>query len=197
MKKKRKIKRSFIVITAVLLLLLICLPFLINAVMESASGFYKTNVIPVPYADLVNTYSQEYKVPSSVIYAVMKSESNFKPDAVSNAGAVGLMQIMPDTFLWLTKLSKADYAAQEIYEPQANLHLGVFYLSWLYERFNDWELVYAAYNAGHNRVKDWLENPEYSQNGKLTVIPIQETDKYVDKVTHYREQYQNYYPELD
>ncbi len=67
----------------------------------SALCIFKSSSIPLKYEESVKKYAGQYGVPPSVVYAVIKSESGFRPDAVSSAGAKGLMQIMPDTFSWL------------------------------------------------------------------------------------------------
>ncbi|MBQ9543979.1 MAG: lytic transglycosylase domain-containing protein [Clostridia bacterium] len=166
----------------------------------AAYGFfcwYKSSVIPLRYQEFVSKYSEEYKVPESVIYAVIKCESNFRADAVSTAGAKGLMQIMPETFSWLSTSSGVDYDLELISDPQANIHMGVYYLSWLRSRFGSWELVWAAYNAGHNRVRQWTEDPTLYANGKLVRIPIDETAKYVERVSNFRALYMKFYSGLE
>lgn len=199
MKRSKRNKHTYkiAVILFVILLFSIAAALLFDKVTVYLKEQYRDQVIPRPYSEIIDPLSLEYKVPRSVIYSIIKCESNFDENAVSKAGAVGLMQIMPDTFSWLNKLSKSNYTPEQITDPKANIHLGIYYLSWLYDRFNDWELVYAAYNAGHNRVKNWLENPDYSENGVLVDIPIKETKHYVSKVKNYREEYTKFYPELN
>ena len=163
---------------------------------EYLSSLYQDNVIPMAYEDLVFRYAEEYQVPPSLIYAVVKCESNFDPEAMSRAGAMGLMQLMPDTFSWLSKISGSHYDASQIKDPGANIHMGVYYLSWLYGRFESWDLCCAAYNAGQNRVKRWLEEGTlYSSDGSLQ-IPIRETAQYLERISHYRNQYLEHYNSL-
>ena len=82
----------------------------------------------------------------------------------------------------------------DFYTPEVNIDYGVWLLSYHYGLFGDWETVYAAYNAGPNAVKKWLENPEYSLDGKtLDKIPYEETSNYCEKVSKYREDYQRIY----
>ena len=159
-------------------------------------SFYKGSVVPKSYGELIEKYSDKYSVPSSYVYAVVKCESDFAPNAVSGAGAVGLMQIMPETFTWLCGLSGSDYTPDMIADPDANLDMGVFYLSWLKSRFSSWDTVFAAYNAGHNRVRNWMEDPTIFKDGKFVNIPIKETRDYVEKVNDYASRYKKTYPEL-
>ena len=185
--------RKKLTVIVVLLVLLAVAAFFLRG---HFSDLYRQQVIPLAYKDTVEQYSSEYQIPPSVIYAIMKCESDFEPQAVSHAGAIGLMQIMPDTFTWLNRRLGSPYAEEQIADPEANIHVGAYYLSWLYEQFEDWELVYAAYNAGHNRVKRWKnEGTLYSSDGNLQ-IPIRETKKYVERVSHYRRQYLEHYLEL-
>ena len=113
----------------------------------------------------------------------MKTESGFKSDAVSVKGAIGLMQLTPDTFAWLcTKMGEADSAAERLYNPEVNIRYGTYFLSLLYTEFGVWDTCFAAYNAGRTKVSAWLKDPAFNQNGKLVNIPISETAAYVKKV---------------
>ncbi len=139
---------------------------------------------PRLYMEYVEKYSEEYSVPKSVILSVIKCESDFKSNAVSSAGAVGLMQMMPDTFTWLSsdKL-KENHAVGMLYDPETNIKYGTYYLSYLHGLFGNWETVYAAYNCGPGQVKEWQEDSRYADaNGILRDIPIKETKKYVSRV---------------
>jgi soluble lytic murein transglycosylase len=139
---------------------------------------------PLPYAETVKNYSTVYAVPEEIIYAVINTESSFKSDAVSNKGAVGLMQIMPETFDWLCSKNSEENAEKELlYNPEVNIKYGTYFLSLLYSEYGVWETVYAAYNAGMNTVNKWLSDPKYNDNGKLVNIPYPETAKYVEKVS--------------
>ena len=148
---------------------------------------------PRPYQELVQTYAKEYEVPQSVVYGVMRTESNFKEKAKSQVGACGLMQLMPDTFTWLQGKLGENLDDQEIFDPETNIQYGTYYLSWLHEIYPDWETVYAAYNAGPKSVNAWLEKYDEDQDGVLSTIPYAETAGYVEKVGSAREQYQEIY----
>ena len=150
--------------------------------------------LPEEYTAVIDKYSEEYAVPKELVFAVIKTESDFKSDVVSNAGAVGLMQVTPDTFLWLSKKTEDKYDdVNLLYNPEINIKYGVYYLSWLYSRYGSWETALAAYNAGHGKVDSWLENPEYSKNGVLTNIPYKETREYVKKVMNAKDTYKKLY----
>ncbi len=140
---------------------------------------------PLPYYETVEKYSKEYAVPMDVIYAVMNTESSFKSDAVSDKGAIGLMQITPDTFEWLkAKMDdNTDGDSDLLYNPDTNIKYGTYFLSLLYTEFGVWDTVYAAYNAGMSKVREWLGSELYNNNGKIVNIPYPETLSYVDKVS--------------
>ncbi len=140
---------------------------------------------PLPYYETVEKYSEEYAVPKEVIYSVMNTESSFKSDAVSHKGAIGLMQITPETFEWLVSKSGEEVSSSPelLYKPEINIKYGTYFLSLLYTEFGVWDTVFAAYNAGRTKASQWLKNNEYNQNGKLVNIPYPETAAYVEKVS--------------
>ena len=154
---------------------------------------YETATHPRKYSEFVEKYAEEYKVPEAVCYSVIKCESKFDQTAVSSAGAVGLMQIMPSTFEYLCRLLDEEHESGLLYSPETNIRFGIFYLSVLYERFDNWECAFAAYNAGPNRVEGWIEEGKVDEDGNLTEIPIAETAKYVKRVTASIEKYEKLY----
>lgn len=153
---------------------------------------------PMDFAESVSKYSEKYGVPEIIIYSVIKTESDFKSNAVSSVGAVGLMQIMPSTCEWISaRLGETNEFAL-MYDPDTNIRYGTYLISFLKLRYGNWDTVFAAYNAGHGRVDQWLENEEYSSgNGVLHTIPLKETRGYIEKVNNARAVYKRLYPELD
>ncbi len=138
---------------------------------------------PRDFSDYVTKYCDRYGVPEHVVYAVIKVESGFQSNAVSSAGAVGLMQITPDTFSWISMMLKRTSDSGMLYDPETNIEYGTYLLSYLYMRYNRWDTAFAAYNAGMSRADEWLKNPQYTDDdGRLTNIPYKETAKYVRKV---------------
>ncbi|HBL83813.1 MAG: hypothetical protein A2Y17_08265 [Clostridiales bacterium GWF2_38_85] len=144
---------------------------------------------PLEYVELVEKYSAEYAVPKELIYSVIRTESRFDPDAKSHAGAVGLMQIMPDTRGWIMfRLGIEDEV--DILDPEVNIKFGTYLLSYLMTQFQDESSIIAAYNAGNTKVKTWLTDSRYSDDGiTLKDIPYPETEAYVEKVFKAREIY--------
>jgi len=140
---------------------------------------------PLKNKDLIIKYSQRYNVNPCLIAAVIRAESNFDEKAVSHRGAYGLMQIMPDTALWISENMKLkSFNLEKLYDNEINIAMGCWYINNLNNEFNgNTELVLAAYNGGRGNVQKWLKNPEYSSDGKTLInIPFGETDKYVKKV---------------
>ena len=147
---------------------------------------------PIRYQEAVEKYSQEYSVDEALVYAVINCESGFDPEAVSAAGAMGLMQITPETFAWLqTKDETADTLSDDmLYDPETNIKYGILLLSLNLEEFGDVKTVLASYNAGRGKVSEWLADERYStSSGTLAVIPYAETEKYVEKVSRNYEVY--------
>ena len=154
---------------------------------------------PQDYRDTVAKYAKEYEIPEDLILAVIKVESGFDPNAKSSVGAMGLMQMMPSTFEWLTGEEHLDEGLPSLllYEPEVSIRYGTYYLRYLYQKFNcNWQVALAAYNGGEGNVAKWLNDPAYSDaEGNLTYIPFKETRNYVKKVNDAREMYQNLYYE--
>ncbi len=152
---------------------------------------------PEKYSEYVEKYAEKYQVDPYLVYAVIKTESNFQPDAKSEDNALGLMQITSDTFDWISsKLDKADRGEvhEDLYDPEMNIRYGTFFLSYLLNEFEEWEVALAAYNAGRGITNQWLQDPAYSNDGKtLSHIPYGETSYYVDKVMGNYQQYQKMY----
>ncbi len=129
----------------------------------------------------------------------MRCESSNDSDAVSEVGAIGLMQIMPDTGTWIAhKLDMDDvYTEDMLYDPETNIEFACWYLRFLTGRFDGNVMkIVAAYNAGHGSVEDWLEDERFSSNGELTSIPFEQTARYYEKVMTAYENYTTLYPEL-
>ena len=149
---------------------------------------------PKTYFEHVEKYSKEYGVPEYIIYSTIKVESNFNSGALSEKGAVGLMQITPDTFEWIQMLLREELADGLLYDPETNIKYGTYLLSYLYDEFGNWETVHAAYNAGMSRVKEWLRDERYSaEDNKLKNIPFEETREYVKKIADAATEYKKLY----
>ena len=153
---------------------------------------YYRAVYPVAYQDEVSAAAEQFGIQPSLIYAIIHTESSFKPNAVSPADAKGLMQLTNDTFQWaLTRAGQTDaHSPDDLFDPSINIHYGVYVLTLLGEQFEDTETVLAAYNAGQGRVAEWLSDTRYSADGiRLHTIPYPETETYVQRVLDTQKQY--------
>ncbi|TZE82332.1 lytic transglycosylase domain-containing protein [Calorimonas adulescens] len=166
------------VIIAVLLFLLLILVSL------KVYNTVQKMIYPTKYMDIVERYAVEYGIDPYLVLAVIKAESNFNPEAKSSKGAIGLMQIQPDTGKWIAEnLGIENYNEDLLYNPEVNIRFGCWYINNLNSEFKDPVLVFAAYNAGRGNVQKWLNDKEYSDDGeKLKSIPFKETRDYVDKI---------------
>lgn len=138
---------------------------------------------PMPWLDAVDAHRGD--LPRALVYATMRQESGFRPEVVSRAGAVGLMQVMPEL---AAKMEGKPVSRRQLRNPELNIELGLEEMSELADQFgNVYPLSIAAYNAGKKRVRRWL-----SESGKMELdrfverIPFNETRNYVRRVTtHY------------
>lgn len=123
------------------------------------------------YAELITGSAKVHGVPEARIYAVIRAESGFNAKAVSPAGAMGLMQLMPKT--------AKELGVRDPFNPKQNINGGTKYLAMLYAQYENWTLAHAAYNAGPGNVKKY--------GGK--VPPFKETKTYVARVNSYHAYY--------
>ena len=160
----------------------------------AAAFFLRTSVIyrvfPLDYEDEIAAWSEEYSIDEYLVCAVIRAESSFDETAVSYRGAVGLMQIMPDTGKWVAeKIGIQDYTEDMLDDPSTNIQIGCWYLNYLGGLFDaDARKVLAAYNAGPANVQGWLETDSALQD-----IPFEETEKYLKRVQRYYEIYKGLY----
>lgn len=126
----------------------------------------------------------------ALVFAVIKAESGFRADAVSGAGAVGLMQLLPSTAEYICECEGMTFEVERLTEEEYNVTLGCLYLKYLLKRFPVEETAVAAYNAGEGTVAEWLKNKRYSHDGKsLFAIPYPETRDYVKKIAKFKKIY--------
>ncbi len=146
---------------------------------------------PLEYEDLIRQSAAQYGLDPARVAAVIYCESSFRPQVVSSAGAVGLMQIMPETGEWIAQKLDEPYDPRNLLDPATNIRYGCWYLNYLEQRFDgDLTKVTAAYHAGGGQVDRWLEDPANSPDGTtLENIPSQVTGAYVEKVAQVLEHY--------
>lgn len=170
---------------------LICV-ILVCAIALLLRGVIVYQIFPLRFVDEIKQYSAEYGQDPYLVSAVICTESGFDDTAVSRRGAVGLMQIMPDTGAWAAeKIGIADFSQEMLNRPDVNIRIGCWYLSYLDNMFGgDWDKVIAAYNAGPGNVTEW------AGDGKLTDIPFGETKNYLIKIKRNLEIYKGLYNEF-
>lgn len=186
--------KKFVYFLFAILLLLIII-FAGRNIYKTVSENIEKTLYPLPeeYLTSIKQYSSQYNVPIETICAIINTESSFNPNAKSTANAMGIMQLTEETFLWLQFKANEERKLDELYDYDTNIKYGTYLLSLLYEEFQDWDTVFAAYNAGRGRVNSWLSDSDYSKNGKLINIPFEETKKYIKKVNKAEQKYLNLY----
>ncbi|MBQ4312881.1 MAG: lytic transglycosylase domain-containing protein [Clostridia bacterium] len=174
--------------------------FMLTLVVLAIIGALMANVVvhrlyPQSYRQYIEQSCTEFGVDESLVYAVIHTESGFDPMARSEVGAMGLMQIMPETFSWLqSKLPpESELSPDALYDPQTNIRYGVYFLSLLEQQFGADVLTVAAYHAGQGKVASWLSSEQVSQGSAAADIPSSATGHYVSKVQRAREIYRKLY----
>lgn len=145
---------------------------------------------PLAYASQFSAVGKTYDIQPAFAMAIARRESSFMADAVSPAGATGLMQLMPGTAQYL---AKKNLKRSVLFEPEQNLQFGVQYLRYLGDKLADNPvLVSASYNAGWRKVLDWLPaDADIATDIWIENIPYKETRHYVKAVMAYRYIYEH------
>lgn len=150
---------------------------------------------PVAYEAEIRAAAEQFSLDPAYVASVVLAESSFDAEAVSSAGAIGLMQIMPATGEWIAGKLDDVFDVQRLYEPSVNLRYGCWYLRFLLDRYDgDMRTASTAYHQGQGRVDEWLQDPQYSQDGRtLTAISSAVTDTYVNRIMESYEHYKELY----
>jgi len=164
--------------------LMIIAAFLIAVIIIAGAYLYCKYKYPLKYETLIEEYSQEFSLDPYLVATVVWAESRFNPAAVSGSGAIGLMQIMPETGKWIAgKLGVKDYTSDLLYTAGINIQFGCWYLSYLENKFDgDMIKILAGYNAGPNKVEQWEEEWGEEYSPIWEDIPYEETKNYVKKI---------------
>ncbi len=130
---------------------------------------------PLAYESIVRGHARNYDLDPALVAAVIYQESKFRADARSGSGAIGLMQLLPDTARGIAiRTGGSRFRVRDLYDPEINVRYGSWYLRHLLDKYRDEETALAAYNAGQKNVDDWL------RDGRGIVFA--ETRAYVDRV---------------
>ena len=151
------------------------------------------------YKDRIISCSASNGISPALICAVVFTESRFDPLAKSHKGALGLMQIMPQTGNWVAQqISAAPLNTAALLDPNNNLSVGIWYMAYLKRYFsNNENLALASYNAGARYVKEWVRQGVWAGDAvKADQIPFPETRKYVLRIIMLKRIYGYLYPEL-
>jgi soluble lytic murein transglycosylase len=145
---------------------------------------------PLKYQKQILLYAEEYHLQPQLLFAVVRTESEFNPNAVSSANARGLTQITPETFVWLQSKTGENLPQDALFEPEVSIRYAAFFLSLLLAEFGNEDTAICAYHAGRGIVNQWLRNPAYCADGKqLSTIPYKATEHYLAKVKSARDIY--------
>lgn len=144
------------------------------------------------YQQDIITYSEKNNIDPFLVAAIIKNESNFDHKAVSEAGAVGLMQIMPETGRWIARqMGLETYEDSDLYLAKTNIRMGCWYLGELDHEFeHNLALLMIAYNAGRGQTRAWMQENGWDYNfNAVQAIPYPDTREYVAKVLQDRDKY--------
>lgn len=181
----RKNAKKLLITLMIIILIIILVAICINKLMIKI--LYKKE-----YSEYVSKYSKEYNIDENLIYAIIKAESNFDINAVSNKNAMGLMQLMYSTANDVAKRNQIELTEENIFQPEININIGTKYLATLLEKYKCVEVALAAYNAGSGNVDKWIANEIIKEDGSdIENIPFKETNTYVRKIMRNYKIYSN------
>jgi peptidoglycan lytic transglycosylase len=141
---------------------------------------------PLKYEQIVRGHARNYELDPALLAAVIYQESKFRSDAKSESGAIGLMQLQPETAKGIAiRTGGSRFQTSDLYVPEINVRYGSWYLRHLLDKYEDEETALAAYNAGQRNVDEWRAQ------GKG--IQFSETRAYVDRVEHLKGVYHDAY----
>src|SRR4030067_1182242 len=159
-----------------------------RSVIYSVEGLPSKEVLPLAYPlgfwNIVKQASEREGIDPYIIVALIREESRFDPDALSQAGAIGLMQLMPFTAHEFKKELKIELKNDsEIYNVKKNISIGTHYFSQLVKEFGILPLAIASYNAGEGTIRKWMLSSKHKDIEEfIEDIPYQETRNYVKRV---------------
>lgn len=164
--------------------------------MTSNTTMYRQDLealYPRPYKSIVDAAAKQYGTDPNFVWAIMRQESAFKPDARSYVGAAGLMQFMPATAREEAK--RAGLAHYDLYNPNDSIRLGASHLAYLSKSFGKPEYVAAAYNAGSGNARKWLKDGGDRMDLARWIenVSFTETNGYVQRVSANLEIYRRLY----
>ncbi|MCX8032330.1 MAG: lytic transglycosylase domain-containing protein [Thermoleophilia bacterium] len=190
---KRRVLRWGLVLTLVLVVISAVFGLALTGKMVVPG--VSERVFPIGYPKAIALAAGKYKVDPYLLAAVARAESKYDASAVSRAGAIGVMQLMPETAAWITGLAQwQGPSSPDLTDPQDSVELGACYLAYLAEVFNGhMRAALAAYNAGQGTVKRWVEEAGGLESFSLEDVRFPETRQFVERVEHYWQIYRRVY----
>ena len=157
------------------------------AYLETANpGWWVRIRYPLKYQAIVRAHARNYQLDPTLLAAVIYQESKFRPNVKSTSGAIGLMQLLPDTAKGIAvHTGGSQFKVIDLYNPELNVRYGCWYLRHLLDKYGDERTALAAYNAGQENVDEWR------RQGRGIVFS--ETRHYVDRVEHLKTLYRRGY----
>ena len=156
------------------------------AYIQSEPDWYVRLRYPLEYDHIVTGHAENYDLDPALLAAVIYRESKFDASAKSSSGAIGLMQLLPDTAEGIALHTGGHkFVVSDLYDPEINIRYGSFYLRRLIRKYGDTRLALAAYNAGQANVDEWIAEDKG--------IEFPETRQYVDEVLELRDVYARSY----
>ena len=155
-------------------------------VQDAKPGWWERLWYPLRYEHIVRGHARNYSLDPALLAAVIYQESKFKADARSDSGAIGLMQLLPDTAKGIAVHTGGNaFVVDDLFDPEINVRYGAWYLRHLLDKYGDERTALAAYNAGQDNVDGWI------QDG--SGIRFEETRAYVDRVEELKGIYRRAY----
>ncbi|MEG0763710.1 MAG: lytic transglycosylase domain-containing protein [Oscillospiraceae bacterium] len=171
----------------------------------AAIGYYFASIYidkvshPIKYQEQVEKYALEYSIDKYLLYAFIRTESGFNPNAQSNVGARGLLQITDETFAWIkSKIARdEDLTFDDMYKFEINIRFGAYYIAKSLEKYNyDVSTAAAAYHSGWGTVDKLLCDDKYSTDKKTLIkFPFEQMNLYVYKINKNYSKYTKLYNE--
>ena len=156
-------------------------------VLQTEPTWYQRIRYPLRYEQIVTGHAANYRLDPQLVAAVIYQESKFDADAVSSSGAVGLMQLLPETGQGIADRTGGEaWEPDDLLNPELNVRYGSWYLRHLLDKYGDERLALAAYNAGQTNVDAWRE--------RGVGIQFDETRHYVERVQELKRIYAEAYP---
>lgn len=166
----------------VLLTTVVALVAAVGVVHSTMPSWYARLWYPLEYTAIIRGHADNYELDPALLAAVVYRESRFDPRAESPAGAIGLMQLRPETAKGIAlRTGGSRFVVDDLYDPEINVRYGAWYLRHLLDRYDDLETALAAYNGGQGNV----------ERG----VVYAETREYVEAVLRAREVYARAYPD--